>query len=44
MLKKILKKGKKARPISPKGLRHPLIFATVKIPLKKVGFIKIYKK
>jgi len=42
--KKNFKKGKKARPISPKGLRHPLIFITIGISLKKVSFIKIYKK
>ena len=33
--KKNLKKGKKVRPMSPKGPRHPLIFVTVGIPLKK---------
>ena len=33
--KKNFKKGKKARPISFKGLRHPLIFIKVGIPLKK---------
>ena len=43
--KKNLKKGKKARLIFFKGLRHPLIFIKVRIPLKKrVSFIKIYKK
>ena len=42
--KKNLKKGKKAKPMSSKGLKHPLIFIKVKIPLKKVSFIKIYKK
>ena len=34
--KKNLKKGKKARPMSPKGPRHSLIFITVGIPLKKI--------
>ena len=33
--KKNLKKGKKVRPISPKGPKYPLIFIMVKIPLKK---------
>jgi len=33
--KKNLKKGKKARPMSPEGPRHPLIFVAVGIPLKK---------
>ncbi len=33
--KKNLKKGKKVRPISPKGLRHPLVFIIIRIPLKK---------
>ena len=33
--KKILKKGKKTRPISFKGLRHLLIFIKIGIPLKK---------
>ena len=33
--KKNLKKGKKARPMSLKGLRHPLIFIKVRIPLQK---------
>ena len=42
--KKNLKKGKKARPMSFKGLRHSLIFIKVRIPLKKVSFVKIYKK
>ena len=42
--KKNLKKGKKARPMSLEGLRHPLIFIKVGIPLKKVSFIKIYEK
>ena len=30
--------------MSPKGLRHPLIFIAVKIPLKNISFIKIYKR
>ena len=43
--KKNFKKGKKARLIFPKGLRHPLIFIKVGILLKKrVSFMKIYKK
>jgi len=42
--KKNLKKGKKARPMSPEGPRHPLIFVAVGIPLKNVSFIKIYEK
>ena len=42
--KKNLKKGKKARPISPEGPRHPLNFIAVGIPLKNISFIKIYKK
>jgi hypothetical protein len=43
--KKNFKKGKKVRLISFKGLRHPLIFIKVGIPLKKrLSFIKIYKK
>jgi hypothetical protein len=33
--KKNLKKGKKARPMSLKGLRHPLISIKIGIPLKK---------
>ena len=33
--KKNLKKGKKAKPISLKGFRHPLIFIKIRIPLKK---------
>ena len=33
--KKNFKKGKKAKPISFKGFRHPLIFIKIKIPLKK---------
>jgi len=33
--KKNLKKGKKVKPISPKGLKHPLLFITVRIPPKK---------
>ena len=43
--KKNFKKGKKARLIFPKGLKHPFIFIKIGIPLKKrVSFIKIYKK
>ena len=30
--------------MSPEGLRYPLIFIKIGIPLKKVSFIKIYKK
>ena len=33
--KKNFKKGKKARPISFKGLRYPLIFIKIGIPLQK---------
>ena len=33
--KKNFKKGKKARPMFFKSLRHPLIFIKVRIPLKK---------
>ena len=33
--KKNLKKDKKARPISFKGFKYPLIFIKIKIPLKK---------
>ena len=33
--KKFFKKDKKAKPISFKGLRHPLIFIKIGIPLKK---------
>ena len=33
--KKNFKKGKKARSMSPKGLRYPFIFIKVGIPLKK---------
>ena len=33
--KKNLKKGKKVRPISLKGLRYFFIFIAVRIPLKK---------
>ena len=33
--KKNFKKGKKARFISPKGLKYPFIFIKVGIPLKK---------
>ena len=43
--KKNFKKDKKARLISFKGLKYPLIFIKIGIPLKKrVSFIKIYKK
>ena len=42
--KKNLKKGKKARSISAKGLGHSLIFIKIGISLKKVNFTKIYKK
>ena len=33
--KKNFKKGKKAKPIFFKGLRHSLIFIKIRIPLKK---------
>ena len=33
--KKNFKKGKKVKPISFKGLKYPLIFIKVRIPLKK---------
>ena len=33
--KKNFKKGKKARPMSFKGLRYPFIFIKIGIPLKK---------
>ena len=39
--KKNFKIGKKARPISLKGLRHPLIFIKIRIPLKK-GLVSDY--
>ena len=39
--KKNLKKGKQARPMSPKCLKHPFIFIKVGISFKKVSFIKI---
>ena len=42
--KKNFKKDKKTKFMSSEGLRHPLIFITIRISLKKVSFIKIYKK
>ena len=40
--KKNLKKGKKARPMSLKGPRHPLVFIIVRIPLKKTLILLKY--
>jgi len=43
-IKKNLKINKKVKPMSLKGLKHSFIFIKIRISLKKIRFIKIYKK